>query len=496
MNFHLLVSDWDKLIRAGQGSSIVETVKALRASDVPEVHRPAVAALARRLGLLKQGLDILREDYLKSRESSQASELLMTEYAALLTEIGASQISERILSRFEAPKVNMTHFYRALLWIKQWEYEKAEADLKQFRSGTSDEYWQNVADLNLLGALIFLHKWDESAVLLESLEKKRTSLSLMARGVLSELKGQLLFFSGKIPESRRYFENSLESLKNTHNPSLVFVEKWLVITDLMTQPWQKVSGRFEDFKVRMQTKGYWEVLRELDRFYALKFNEEETLAKLYFGTPASGYKRMICRDLNWQPPREFFHRVKGQEVSRENYMDAETMEFHYRGNKISRIPQSGLLLLKALTTDLYRPMAIGSLFEQIYKGQYFDPAFAGQRVHQIISRLRKNMAELKIPVSVEAIDLGFVLNPEDDFSIRFATPSAATKDLDSSISKVHVARLVDLFGHRSFVASELAQASGLSQRSANRLLAQQLDLGLIEKSGSGRAVKYRLKKAA
>lgn len=509
MNFEDKILNWDRLIRQGQGREVAGAIAHMKMVEVPQRLRPDFAALARRLGLYRLGLDILRQDYYEIRdlffhtEPREQHENLTSEYAAILTEIGASRIAEKILRRYPKPQLAKTFFYRGLLAIKKWDHENAVVDLRAFRALCQESYWQNVADLNLAGSLIFLHRFAEARQILDGLENLRSGLNVMSVGILDELQGQILFLEDRRDEARRHFEKSWTALSGTHHPSLFFAEKWLLLGELLDQPWNNVQAKFVAFRERARCLGYWEVLRELDRFRALKLKDETLLRRLYFGTPALGYRQMICRDFQWQPPKRFqsfYERPPSGDPT--PVFDVQTLQLSLGPTLTKSLSTTDQHLLKALTADLYRPLAVGSLFEQIYPGQHYDPVFAAQRVHQAIRRFRRSMKDAHLLIQIDATELGFQIAPESCFSVLYQNQTGLVFESSDSgvtvntLTDAHRERLWQVFSAHAFTAREAAQALGVSQRSIQRILLIQVEHGHIEKRGSGSRIHYLFKEGA
>ncbi len=474
------IAEWENLIRSGRGSEVVKIISALKPAKIPPQNRVAVANLCRRVGEYGFGLKLLQSQFLEARKSPLQNEAIVAEYAAILTEIGAISIAERLLVQFKSPKYEMTPFYRALLWMKKWDYARVPAEIAMFKSLTKDSYRLHVADVNLVSALIVLKRFDEAEELLSKLKMQSAGHAKMLAGIVNEQEGELLFFTGERKHAKRHFLAAVEKLRESKNPSGFFAEKWLGIIALQDLPWSEVETNWFDFNKRMKKKGYWEILREMDRYYAIRFDRKDILNKLYFGSPLESYRKLLLQDTGLVPdPNCFYpHHAK-------NYFDVSSMSLVMDG-KTQGVPPLYRKMLLALSRDLYKPIAVGSLFEALYPGDYYQPEFAATRVYRLIARLREFAKKHELALQIDATDLGFRLNCGKNFCIRYSRSANTQPSLN----------FMDIvfrnFSNRAFTAAEIAKISGMPKRTINRALSNELENGKIRAIGKGKSIKYSL----
>lgn len=257
-----------------------------------------------------------------------------------------------------------------------------------------------------------------------------------------------------------------------------------MIADLLDKPWSEVEPRWRDFFEQARTKGYWEVIRELERVYATHVRNQEFLAKVYFGTPLKGYRARVMRESGFAPPDSFVYPAGANATC---VFDTQSLELTMNGETV-KLSKNNRMILRALTRDLFRPIAVGSLFEAIYPGDYFHPDFAKKRVYQNIARFREFADELKLPLKIESSPLGFYLAIGNGFAIRYANEASETAALPDLIA---LAR--QHFGAGEFSASDLADLTGVSKRTVNRTLANELTSGQITALGASRNRRYRVR---
>jgi hypothetical protein len=474
------ISKWEESIRLGRGNEVATAIGKLKIAKIPSQNRIAVANLCRRVGEYGFGLKLLQSQFLAARKAPLQNEALIAEYAALLTEIGATSISERLLSQYKNPKYEMIPFYRALLWMKKWEYDRVPEEIALFKTLSKDPYRLHVADVNLVSALIVLKRFDEASALLNSLKEKTSSATPMLAGIISEQEGELLFFTGERRLARRHFAAAIEKLQASKNPSGFFAEKWLAIIDLNERPWSEIEKRWFDFAKRMEKKGYWEILREMDRYFAIRFERTDIFNKLYFGSPLESYRRLISAEVKLSPELNFSYPQNAK-----NYFDISSFQLVI-SEKVIAVPPMYRKMLLALSRDLYKPVAVGSLFEALYPGEYYQPEFAATRVYRLIARLREFAKKHKLSLKIEASELGFRLDCGRNFCVRYSQgePAEATLNFIGIVAKN--------FSNRAFTATELMQISGMPKRSINRALSNELESGTIRAIGKGKNIKYSL----
>ena len=479
---------WEQEIRSGRGSEIAASIRKVNPSRTPLKLMPRVANLARRAGEYKFALTFLKKAFLEAREKPFANEALVAEYAANLTEVGATSVAERLLAQFENPTYEMTPFYRALLWMKKWEYERVPDEIATFKKICSDPYKLKVADVNLVSALILLKRNSEAAKLLKALDQN-VDLPPMLRGIVDEQKGELLFSSGKRKEARLHFEGSLKNISQSNNPSALYAEKWLNIIDLYDFPWEEIEDRWSNFSKKIQARGFWEIHRELEKHFAIRFDRKELLTKLYFGTPLIAYRRLLLSQSKLVPP-EYFQYPSDLDANVVLYFPK--LEIVKQGKKL-KVPVSIAKALFALTRDLYRPAAVGSLFETLYPRDYYHPQFATKRVHQIIARVREFERKHKLGFGIQSSKFGFELVVKKGFRIVYSNQEPSDVEQLARVATA-AAAAKKLFGNAKFSASEFAEKSGMSKRSANRVIADEVESGSLIASGKGKSLRYHVGK--
>jgi hypothetical protein len=156
-------------------------------------------------------------------------------------------------------------------------------------------------------------------------------------------------------------------------------------------------------------------------------------------------------------------------------------------NKRLKSGQALLRLFQSLTEDMYRPQIIGSVFSKVFPGEYYDPIFSKDRIHQIIARLRKWFNQNKIPLRIVESEGLYQIMASGPVAIKFYNRELVT-DLSPELQKIKAN-----FNYDPFSNSDAVKLLNISKSSANRLLKDSVEQGVLILSGKGSATRYKLK---
>jgi hypothetical protein len=484
------LTNWEELIRSGQG----EVVHKLLLNSKNKNHSPQdaikFAQLCRRTTLYSLGFKKLTPFYLEARKAPRSHESLLAEYCALLTEVGAWTIADKIFSSLKPFKNAMTQYYYGLLYIKKWEYEAAEKCFSDFLKLSNDNYFRHFAQLNLISCFLFAKNFSKAEELCEDLLKNHSQLSKLAQGVLSEVQGELLFLTKGPQASIEHFKKSQAELKHSHHATSLYAEKWIHICQMSLRPDYLQSAQMIEFKKRVIEIGHWEILRELDRFTAKLTSNEALICKLFFGSPQLGYRRLLEREFHWIAPSQFLYTISKSQSSRLIFEGA-TGDLY--DPELKKIPVSKLFsrLMQALSLDLYKPTPIGTLFELIYQKEYFDPDYSRRKAYQVVARFHAWSKSIDSQFTILSNPLGYSWSSECPLTLKFNK----TQPLDRFFEKPEVffQKIKSKFSQDTFTAEDIESLLELSRRSINRVLKQLEAAKLISCVGKGRSTKYRVR---
>ena len=234
----------------------------------------------------------------------------------------------------------------------------------------------------------------------------------------------------------------------------------------------------------------WETLRDVDRQLGSAFQDQYLSHKLYFGTPFKAYRQLLGTFFSaLQPPESFFlcHRWRNQPIGPR--LEIRTGELD---SKEISIKPGALLhrLLKTLTTDFYRPFSVGTLFSKLFPNEHFHPLFAADRVAQSVKRLSKVFTEYGLPIEVRRLHNEYYLKVTGDATIhiRQSDLDTETEELKRSF---YGEKLRGVSEDQALSVHDLASVWNTSIRTANRIIKEQSERGVLVKLGSGKNSRYR-----
>jgi tetratricopeptide (TPR) repeat protein len=482
----------DILIRQGRGAEARALLLQAKPQGMSLRALCQFAALCRRVSLYQEGLSALRRAFFEERDKAKPDAELMAEYAALLSEIGATAISGKIFARLE-PLHGHAPLYAALRHMKNWDYGAALKALESFSN--PDSYWRDIAAINRLACLILLKDFAGAERLIGELKSRSSDLTAFVAGSLLELEGQLLYFQNRIDQAFKHFTSAFEHLKNTSNPVALYAEKWIHICRLRDPSDKTIEAEVLVFQKRARELGQWEVARDLERHLALRLQDAQLMSRVYFGSPHLNYRELLLRDSGFTPAREYVHRVGDADAEPAGTLRLAQMEFVTEARRFTRFPALAKRLLSSLLRDLYRPVAIGTLFEYLFPDEYFDPDYSPAKTHKVIHRFRELCEKQGIPLRVEATSLGFQLTAEGAVLIEYSQGADYRRRETPADNLIHM--IASEFDGLQFTAKELAERTGVSLSSINRRIKELLAQGELEARGAGRARTYvKAKKAA
>jgi tetratricopeptide (TPR) repeat protein len=429
-----------------------------------------------------------------------ATDMERSVYAAGLGALGGNREALRILSGVDVKEAPRALLYAAFCHFRLWEFEEAVAPLERLlRVPGLDEFDRLAAEMHLGNALVHgVGDYGRARELLTGVLKKAQAPEL---GVLRRTSLVILVqaetFSGRIDSARRY----CEELADFHDKGDAHFRQrlgnWKAIIDRKSGKLDAAAFRRA---MRESARGYvelrdWESARACDYQLALDSRDEALLTRLYFGTPSAGFRRRMARDAPWLkdlPPRFEWPvpphgAASAARVSSWNGENDAGRAFLREGGVLQR-------LLLALSRDFYKPSTLAELFHELHPGLYFHPTSSPHRVYITLQRLRRWFRQAKLPLEI-TIDEGLVRLVSTSPCLVRVTPDGAPPP-DAGGARVALRRLFEKAGRhfegRAVSAGELAGFLKLPPRTALRHLRAAVEAGLVTRSGSARATRYRI----
>lgn len=468
--------DWENLYEKinqlqtqGSSNEVLIQIKELHAKGIPNHWGWKFADLARRAGDPLVSLKIIKNGNSSSIVTQTDREKLV--YAAGLIALGNTKEAQNLLAKIQQPEVHAEGgFYQALSLIRQWDYEKALANLeKYFTEAKPQGYRQLVVRVNIVACLVALGKMSNLEKIIADLHQDLSAANAnLLLFNLFEIELQYLILKGASDESLVKFQIT----KNINNPmASLFVKKWKVISTLETVETKKFCTDLEEVRRLAFSIKHWETLRDLDYYQVKKTGDQLLFNKLFWGTPFPAFRKKLLT-LNLVPQEKInlgplAEMPCGQKVSTEAFKHGSSVE----------------KLFRALLSDLYRPLSLGEVFEQVHQNEFFNPETSPARVQRGLFRLRDWLADK--PWGVD------VLINKGAFSLQFNEPICI---LLPTVRDPKIDQLLKVFAHNWFTRSEAEKILILSERSVRRLLNKWQEENLIEvRNSTLKSISYRFK---
>ncbi len=494
MKLDLQVTEIEELIRSGNREKATQLLKEIKISTIPRQHINTLANLSRRVGQLdlswKMIAPVIRP---KVTLEKPATDEEKATYAIILLGLGARSEAFEILetANNQCPDVSLASAYAS---INCWDYASAATKLKHYlRSQNLTPYQKMVAQVNLAAAYVVNGQAEQALVLINEnlLETKQNGWDLLYRNTL-EIRAQLAVQQKNWTEAEDFLKQA-EHDSGQFYLDRFFVKKWQAIMRL-----QKESAspdalqEIENVKMVATQKQHWETIRDCEYYKSITMQDRALALNLLFGTPYESFrKRLVEKSESWlKVPKTYRWNLTGQESDRAfNLHQAEEI-----GGPAKM--KAGTVLHKiflVLSSDFYRPFAIGNLHSLIYPKEFFNPDSSPRRVAFLIQRLRAWFKEFDIPLFIHAEDDGFKLQASAPYSLIIE--KAASKTVSKSDEPLQYLTLVKKIKTnrkgQPLRAAEIAELTDMSVRSVRYFLKWALEKKKVQKIGSGRESRYR-----
>jgi len=481
--------DVHNLIRAGQTDNAVQILQKINTSQIPREFALELAALARRAGIFSQALRILRPIVVTEAASakSNASPAEVGEYSFSLFKSGCVFEALRWLDSIRGEEVGEAELYRGYAHIMEWDYAKAVGPLKSFISKTPDSFTKLVAKVNLSAALINTENLKEAEELIHlNIEEAGQYNNLRLKANSYELLSQIAFKNLDYTKASAYLDKAWQILSIDNSMDQLFLIKWRAILDAAKS---HDIGRLTAAREAARSRHHFETLRDLD-FYALKVEfSNATFAKLFCGTPYPAYRERLNTEFSKQHDSKLMWPECLIGEGNQPVLDVESMAVENR--LLDPTPQLHQTFV-AIWADLYRPRSVGSVFEKIFQGEYYDPNTSPNRVHRLMARLRAWLKSRDIPVQIDFENGGFVGHLQPGLQLRLSVGEAFHENRKDQL-KWNRAEVL-LSGSSDFSAEDLAEKLAQNHSSATRLLKWAVANNKVIKKGAGRGSRYSLLK--
>lgn len=477
MEFEERLAQIETAVRQGRMTEARGLLRAVPRSQVPRPFAARCAHLARRCGDYGYALRLLNPIVRAEKilgEPPTADEWCA--YAATLVMIGAAEEANRIFAEIDPKHHPEVLLFKSMALIGQWKYGSTIPLLERYlRIIPPAEYFHWVAATNYAAALVVQERYEAADALLEKLRRTceaENHILLLSNTMV--LTAQSALNQGDFPRARDVLRKGHELIA-TGALYRSLAEKWLVIIDL------KESGASPEavaaaLKLRRFSveHGFWENVRDLDFHLAKARNDTKSFYDVYLGSPYASYRRKIKREFKPKvgPPGQILLSAKEGQPERKVVLD----DFLNSGRTSSR-------LALALLSDHYQPVRLGQLFSLLHPGEFYSPFSSPHRIEQSVYRLRQAAAEAALGFSIMVKGGGFKLSPDPGVGLELSTeflnrfPGAGAPPWMKSLKP-------------RFTPRDLASATGVSLRTAQRMINEAVNDKHLVKQGRGRATVY------
>lgn len=480
-HFEILLQECDADIRAGKPHNVVGRLAHVGTAKIPREWRLPLAKICRRAGLYALGLRLLTRFVNSPAPKASAAEL--TEYSALLVRSGAVDEALEYLETVDFKEVPESLLIRAFALFSVWEFQKAIPELENYLKAPLSKDALLVGRSNLAFAHVEVRQHETARKLLEeniriAKEQGYAHLETYNKGLLA----QVYLQEGNFVRARETISLIASDISNSQTNSDWSVVKLMLILDGLENKDPKPFARLRQLATE---KKDWPALRDADLFLLKVDFKVETFLHLYFGSPLPGFRRCIQQEIGQIPERQIY--VLGKKKSPR--LDLQTGEVDHESG--IRAGFKTHQLLRALLRDFYQPMTIGGLHAALNPGEHFNIGSSPDRVHQVVRRTRKWLAENKIPVRIQEDEGFYSLVIEGDFSFRVPIDQKPQDLFHHRIEKLTKAFPESQLFSADAIQKELA----ISETSAHRLLQRAIESGEIERLGKAkRPSGYRISK--
>lgn len=486
-----LLNDLEKLVIEGRHDLAKNLLQSFSPQQVPRKYAAAVAEIFWRVSEPLSALKILGkiispENTLMADASSREKFI----YATALGHLGAVNEATKIFNSIPSAEEPEVLLRKSFVYFRSWNYATTIPLLQNFVSQENiPPYRRLVGQVNLAAALVTEMQFDSARKWIEEIQGQcHQNNYLLLLGNSYELQAQIHFFQKEFDSAKACLEKANELLESQGGDFSLYTEKWNLLTIAFQKRNDEAITNLRAFQIKALAAGQWETVRECDLFLGLLTEDDELIRKVVFGTPYDDYRQRIRRlsGRNILPHGRFQFSVGETHSAQTFHFDPYTSR--EGKNSLHRKPQL-LALFEALTLDFYKPSHIGLLFQRIHHEEKFNPYTSPKRILTLMKRLNAWFIEQEIPLRVKFKKSEFAIESLENTLVHISIQRG--KKL--SKQEGHFTNLRKAFKDRTFSAQHLAEHFQISRASAQAILNEAFQEGMLIKQGRGRSTLYALK---
>lgn len=433
----MTVSEWAQILKDIEGLLlqrknllVSQEIDRFMVKKPPRECLSKFAALARRAGFSYQSLRILQPLFRKEGRSINlnTSTHEKTIYGSALIVVGAKDEGLRLLEEIDPKEQPEALSFKATAKISEWKYSEALPILEDYLNNYELSPLQRlVGALNLSSCYIVANKPQKFKRLIKDCYQlaEQTKAQHLRLSIV-ELEAQFYYSQNEFNRSQQIIRKSFPN--GIQEPSTVFealLKKWdLLSLSQISQGRNEQRNIYEAIGQLGQVckhKQYWEVYRNCDLQYGLLTDQETKVYKAYFGSPYKEYRKKLLGQIKgrFDIPDWWINKS-----SDSNSIFALNRTTASCGNDVIIEPfKKSWNLFFLLSQDLYRPVSLGYLFNELFPEEYFAKRLAAHRVQQLLLGLRKAFNSKDLTIDIQAkhtnyrlIDIPSLLYSKNDRS--------------------------------------------------------------------------------
>lgn len=490
-DFEEMIPRLDRLIRAGKGAEVRETLTGIVNASVkiPAAHAADAARLAWRAALPDLGIRILNPRVRPTgKVPNDPTPKEKAEYAACLVKIGAVAESEQLLGDLDPAALPRVLLYQSFVQFARWDYQSAIPVLTRYLTTPNlTRYDRMVGKINLAAALIYEEHHRKAEYLVgEMLYETSLRRWKLALGKVFEMGAQNFVAQGKWAKAEEFLARAESTLAGTASLDLFFLRKLHAIARyLRSRGSAEATLGLRAIRSEAAELAHWETIRDCDRFIALGAKDAKLLQHVYFGTPFESFRDKLRGPLAALGPLPETYRWHLSEAAgKARELDLGTGALSTGGEPL-KVGQAPHRLLKTLASDFYRPFRTPSLFDETYPGEFYNPVSAPLRVRQIVKRLRQWLSQNGFPLRID--ESGGSYRLAADKPCVLVVPQAKQRLTKYDLT---LERLRGALPDRPFSKQQACETLAMPARSVLRVLEQAIAEEKIEKLGKSNATRY------
>lgn len=496
------------LITRGLHGVALRELKNMDIHSIPRGHKTLAASLLRRLGLSIRAIQLLNPIIRpSSRRPIEATDSEKLEYSANLIRLGGRREALDLMQSIDPQKLPKKHLFQAFAHIAEWDYQKSNHELKNLLlHPLAEEYDQQIARVNLVLGYIFQEDYSQAYEILDSLipDTLQKKQALLHSNSL-ELLAQIQILEKKYQQARQTLIQAQNSLVSSHTIDAFFIKKDFAILRAIETSGDLSHAKKYIYQIKYEAlkKNYWEQARDCDYHLAQLTQDSKIFEKLFYGTPYRSYQQKILNNFHKNTENKTWNKMnyvwtlglKSKSNAKfnlpncQNLKDLKNLEF-----KPTQLPQK---ILQSLAQDFYRPRSLFEIFEFCFQNEHYLAKFSQDKIHQGIMRLRKQIADIRVPLEIAEQNSFYQLQTKSQMGVQIHFQDLATSSSKNQSLKVDnlIEKLLNERDHsntKSWSASQISEILKVSERTCLRILKSAMERSLIYKTSPTRAARYRL----